>query len=92
MCNVFGTLSWDNSTGITNVYVQIIVYDSVLGILNSTVVLTDSQGDFTYSFLVTDNWNEPTTTITVYFYPNDTYSYPEAGYIEESNRELQHQT
>ena len=91
ICEIYGNLKWDNGTGISNVYVRVIVYDGSMTVLNSTSVLTDSLGNFTTIFPVGNDWDE-NTEIWIYFYPSDTYTPPESNYIEESNQEIFLQT
>ncbi|MBY9005406.1 MAG: transglutaminase domain-containing protein [Candidatus Lokiarchaeota archaeon] len=90
-CEIDGNLAWDNGTGISNVFVQVIVYDDLGGILNSTTVLTNFQGDIYTSFLIGSEWDE-NSEVWIHFYPSDTFSYPEAGYFEESHQEIFLQT
>ncbi|MBN1213970.1 MAG: transglutaminase domain-containing protein [Candidatus Lokiarchaeota archaeon] len=86
-CEIYGNLKWDNGTGISNVYVQVYVFDGSMDVLNSTIVLTNSLGNFNTSFVVGSDWDE-NTEIWIYFYPSDTYIPPESNYIEESSQEF----
>lgn len=83
-CQVNGTLTYDNSTGLNNAEINITVYHVDGNILDSTITdTTNSFGDFTASFEVTSEWpdDDDGTIIMAYFYPTD-------DYIEYTEQEL----
>ncbi|MFX1490226.1 MAG: hypothetical protein ACFFBI_13830, partial [Promethearchaeota archaeon] len=77
---VYGNLYWDNGTAIVGVQINVTIRDEFGTILDTTIWVTGPGGFFNVSFTV-GLWDEDTTDIRVYFYPEDSFPFPESTYI-----------
>ena len=58
LITVNGTLTYSNGTGIANEYITITLYDGNGDLLaENTTVLTNSNGEFEWTFLVEEDWD-----------------------------------
>ncbi|TFG24834.1 MAG: transglutaminase domain-containing protein [Promethearchaeota archaeon] len=89
---VYGTLNWDNTSGIVDVFINISIIkisDNSVIAYNDTV-LTIINGDFNGSIVINENWPSyrSETKIIVTFKPINSFNYPDYFFIEETSIEF----
>jgi hypothetical protein len=83
---VYGTLTWDNGTVMSNMIVNVTIRDGNGNILETKTNSTDINGFFNIIFTVGD-W-ESDTEIRVYFLPEDNFGIPDRDYIATSGQQV----
>ncbi|MFW9867264.1 MAG: transglutaminase domain-containing protein [Candidatus Thorarchaeota archaeon] len=88
VCNVYGSLYWDNGTAIVGMEINITIRDGNGDILATQVGFTDAFGFFNMTFSV-GNWPD-NTEVLIYFFPEDidNFGIPDGLYITPLQQEV----